>query len=184
VTLKLVTPDAVLAPADAPTVEVPPESVATIPVQKVLGLRVAEDAYGIEVDATGPVTATLRSVAGGDLTVTTASVPVTGTTALVLPTGEGVSTKRIALAGATAVGAVTVVSRAADGRELGSERLALQPQQGGLVEVPAGAALVEIVPERTAVAAAAYVSGRGGASVPFRQLVTAASVPAVGVGLR
>lgn len=182
VTLKIVTPDAVLAPAGAPTVDVPPQTVATVSLKKMLAQPAAKDAYGVEVDATAAVTATLRTVAAGDLAVTTPSPAVDTPSALVLP-ATGVKTKQVALAGATDVGAVTVISRAADGHQLKSERVAVQPRQGDLVDLPADTALVVIVPERTSIAAAAYLSGNGAASIPFRQPATSAPVPAVGVGL-
>lgn len=180
-TVKLVTPTSVLSPADAPSVQVPPETVKKVELQQLLDDKVADDAYGIEVDATGPITAGLRTVSGGDLAVTAPGASLATPAALVLPEGTD---KRVALAGATGVGAVTVVSRSAAGRELASKRVAVKPQQGAVVDVPAGAALVEVRPERTAITASVLLTGHGAAVVPFRQLVMRAEVPGVAPGLR
>ena len=184
VTVKLVTPDAVLSPEQAPTVSLPPETVRAVDVEKLVDAKVSADAFGLEIDATGPVAAALRTVSGGDLAITGPGDPVDGPAALVLPSGGSVDTKHVAIGGATHVGAVTVVSRTAEGRELASKRVAVQPQQGAYVDVPAAAAIVEVRPERTAVTASAVVQGRGLAVVPFRQLVTEAEKPSVAPGLR
>lgn len=186
-TVKIVTPDAVLAPAGAPQVSIPPQSVATVRLQGLLTQPVAKDAYGVEVDASGSVTATLRSVAGGDLAETVPATSVSEPSALVLPTGSGVRTKTVALAGASGVGAATIVSRDASGKELDSQRVALKQQQGATVDVPAGAAVVELRPERVSVRAAVVLAGRGRAGsavVPFRELALSAQLPAVAPGLR
>lgn len=183
-TVKLITPDSVLTPAQAPQVTLPPGTVQSVDLHKLLGSKVADDAFGLEVDAGGPVTASLRSVVGGDLAVTAPGASVSQPTALVLPAGPGVRSARVAIAGATHVGAVTLVSRNAHGRQLASKRVAVKPQQGAYVDLPAGTALVELRPERTAVAASVVLSGRGEAVVPFRTLVTRAEMPAVAPGLR
>lgn len=185
-TVKLVTPDAVLTPSGAPQVSIPPESVATVRLQDLLAQPVAKDAYGVEVDASGSVTATLRSITGGDLAETVPAGSVSGPSALVLPTGSGVRSKTVALAGASGVGAATIVSRDASGKELDSQRVALKQQQGATVDVPAGAAVVELRPERVSVKAAVVLAGRGRAGaavVPFRELALSAQLPAVAPGL-
>lgn len=186
-TVKLVTPDSVLSPADAPQIQIPPDSVATVSLQGVMSKSVAADAYGIEVDASGPVTATLRSLSNSDLAVTVPATGLSGASALVLPTGRGVSTKTVALAGSSGVGAATVISRDADGKQLDSQRVALKQQQGATVDVPADAVVVEVRPERVSVCASMVLGGRGrdgAAVVPFRPQSTSAEVPSVAPGLR
>ena len=186
-TVKLLTPDSVLTPAGAPQVQVAPQTVATVPLQGLLGKPVAQDAYGVEVDASGPVTAALRSIGNGDLAETVPATPITGTSAVVLPTGVGVRTKTVELAGSSGVGAATIVSRDATGKELSSKRVALKQQQGATLDVPAGAAVVEIRPEKVSVSAAVVLAGRGGAGaavVPFGELALSARVPSVAPGLR
>jgi len=185
--LKLVTPDAVISPQGAPDVQIPPHTVATVALNGLLDKPVAEDAYGIELDASGPVTTTLRSVAHGDLAVTAPAGPVSVASALVVPAGKGVTHKTVDLAGASGVGAAMVVSRDADGKQLDSTRVALKQQQGATVDVPAAAALVEVRPDRVSVSAALLVRGDGdaGAAVlPFREVAVSARVPAVAPGLR
>ncbi|MFT4081131.1 MAG: DUF5719 family protein [Nocardioides sp.] len=183
-TLKLVTPSAVLTPADAPEISIAPSSVVSVDLGDVLSGDAAEDAYGIEVTGSGAVTAALRTVRAGDLALTTPSAQVSARTAVLTPVGVG--TKQVLLAGATGVGVVTVVSRAADGSELDSTKVAIKQQQGAVVDVPRAAAMVEIEPRRTRVAASVLLAGRGrrgAAVVPFRELVTAAEVPSVQPGL-
>lgn len=186
-TVKLVTPDSVLAPAGSPTIQVPPDTVATVSLEDLMSKPVADGAYGIEVDASGPVTATLRSVAAGDLATTVPAAPLSGASALVLPAGRGVASKTVALAGSSGVGAATVISRDADGKQLASKRVALEQQQGDTVDVPAGAVVVEVRPEGVSVSAAILVAGHGrdgAAVIPFRPQSTSAQVPAVAPGLR
>jgi hypothetical protein len=77
-----------------------------------------------------------------------------------------------------------VVARAPDGRQLLDQRVSLAPDQGAVLELPEGAASVEVAPERTALRGAVLVQDGGAAVVRLRELVRAGSVPAVAPGAR
>lgn len=180
VTLRLVTPDSVFVPEGAPELSVAPGTVAEADLAELLGSEVAQGAVGLVVEASGPVTAALRSAAAGDLALTAPVGPFTAATAVLLPPGD----KRVVLGGADAVGVATVLTRAADGSELSREPVELQPELAAVVTLPDGAVRLEVVPERTGVAAAVVATGRGGTAVlGLRELVRADALPDVAPGL-
>lgn len=180
VEVKVVGVDSIFTPAGLDEIRVPPGAVRTVSLTAVLAEAIKDGAIGIRVVASDPVTSTLRSVTGGDLShaapVVPASVPMT----LLVPPGDG----RVVLADAGGVGVATVESWSADGKALDPEKIELRPGQGGVVDLPRGAVLVRVTPERTSVHAAAVVTGRSGAAVVgFRELLTRALIPDVRPGL-
>ena len=139
-----------------------------------------DGATGLLVEATGPVTATLRQVVGGDLSLLARGArPSADATAVVVPPGP----KRLLLADPDAVGVATVTAYAADGKQLVQQRVELAPDTGADVALPDEAALVTLTPERTSVRAAVLLSGTGTAVVPLRELVLTGLVPDVRPGL-
>lgn len=158
--VELVTPESVFAAVDTEELVVPPGAVARLRVASVLRAENARDAIGLRVVSTGPVTATLRSRAGGDLTNT---VPVAGTdgaTAALLPAGP----KRLLLAGAATEGVARVVARDARGRVLAEQQVQVAPERGHETGLPDGTALVTVEPDGTAVAGSVLLED-GGATV-------------------
>jgi len=159
--VRLVSANSVFTPDNAPTLDIGPQSVSRVDLADVLDSAHTDGVVGVEVVASGPVTASLRSLVDGDLSLITRS-PVTAAAASVLvPTG----TKDLVLGGATGVGAVTVVSRDASGRELSSKRVAISPQQGLTLALPSGAVRVDVTPERTQIRGSVVVHGAGGVAV-------------------
>jgi hypothetical protein len=179
-TLRLVTDGAVFAPADAKPLTIAPHSVTRTYLDDLLKADNAKDAVGVEVSADRPVTASLRSVVDGDLSILTPGRRVFTPTTVLLPAGD----KRLVLAGADAVGVATVVARAADGTQLTSKRLSLAPGRGAVLDLPGRAASVEVTPQRTALRGAVLVRDGGSAVVRLRELVRAGAVPATSPGLR
>jgi hypothetical protein len=178
--LRLVTAGSVFAPADAEPITVPSHAVVATVLDDLLAGDGAQDAIGIEVVADHRVTASLRSVADGDLSLVVPGRRVFTATTVLVPTG----TKRLALAGADAVGVATVVARGADGAELLNERVSLAPDQGAALDLPDKAVSVEVSPQRTALRGAVLVRDGGAAVVRLRELVRAGAVPAVAPGTR
>jgi hypothetical protein len=178
--LRLVTDGSVFAPSGTKPITIPPHSVAQTFLDDLLQSDNAKDAIGVEVDTDQPVTASLRSVVDGDLSVLTAGRRVFNPTTVLVPGG----TKKLVLAGADAVGVATVVARAADGSMLLTKRVALAPDQGASLDLPDRAAAVEVEPQRTAVRGAVLVQDGGSAVVRLRELVRAGAVPAVAPGTR
>lgn len=179
VEVRMVTADSVFAPEGLREVRVAPQSTARLALSEQLRAATADGVYGVQVSATGPLTAALRSVAGGDLSHAVPGTAVERRAVAVVPEGD----KRLLLADASGVGLVTVVARDADGAEVAREQVEVTPDAGGEVALPAEAVLVDVVPERTSVLGAVLISGDGAAVVRLRDLVTAGQVPQVGPGL-
>lgn len=180
VDLRVVTADSAFTPEGLDELRVPPGGVRTVTLSSVMRREVADGALGVEVTSTVPVTASLRSVVAGDLSHAAPVVPADQPMTVLVPEGQG----SVVLADAEAVGVATVAAWTADGKELEKQRVELQPGRGGVVELPEGAAVVQVTPERTSVHAVAMVTGSGGAAVlPFRTRVSSALDPDVRPGL-
>lgn len=185
VTLKLVTPDSVFTPSAAQEIVVDPQTIATVDLRAVLDTKAAADAFGVQVNATGAVTASLRSTAADDLALTVPATVVSEETRLALPPGDA----QLEIAGSTGVGVVQVVGWTSSGRRAFSRSVELVPGNGVSLDLPAGVQSVSLTPERTTVRAAVRVSragtGRGSGTtvLPLRELVRRSLVPDVAPGL-
>lgn len=185
--LRLLTPKNVLTPEGAPEISVPPHGQAQVDLTKLLGKDSAGDAYGVEIVATGPVATAMRSVDRGDVAITTATETISEPTAVVVPAGAAVGKKRVLIAGPVAKtgasGTVKVVPMTAKGKALKAKSVEIGPGLGAEVEVPAEAALIQLVPEGVEVNAAVVMSGDGDAVVPFRPLRSEVRTAGVAPGL-
>ena len=179
-TLRLVTDGSVFTPAGAEKITIQPHTVVRTYLDDLLKGDNAEDAVGVEVDSDQPVTASLRSIVDGDLSILAPGRRVFNPTTVVLPGGR----KQLVLAGADAVGVATVVARAADGTELLDKRVSLAPDRGAALDLPRRAATVDVTPQRTSVRGAVLLQDDGSAVVRLRELVRAGAVPAVAPGTR
>ncbi|ABL80927.1 MULTISPECIES: DUF5719 family protein [unclassified Nocardioides] len=159
--VRVVTDDSVFAPKGLHEIRIAPQSVQRVAVSHVLGPAISDGATGLLVTATAPVTATLRSFVEGDLSHAVADQTLDGPATVLLPEGGKGVAKTVQLAGATRTGAVTVVARSASGQELDSTRVDITPDRGVTVKLPADAVLVTVTPERTTLAGAVLVSGKG-----------------------
>ncbi len=185
--VRVVTRDSVFAPKGLPEIRVAPQSVERVSLSSVLGPAIPDGATGLLVSASGPVTATLRSVVAGDLSHAVAGDVLDGPATVLLPTGGKDVDKTVELAGATRTGSVSVVARSASGEELDTTRVDITPDRGVSVKLPAGAVLVTVTPERTSVTGAVLVTATGktagAAVVPLRLPALNALVPDVRPGL-
>jgi hypothetical protein len=182
--LQFVTEDSVFAPQGVPEIRIPPQSVQRVSVSSELGPAIQDGATGVRVTSSGPVTATLRSYVGGDLSHAVPADVVETTATVLLPEGAKGDKKSVLLAGATRAGDVTVTSRSASGEELDSTKVEITPNHGVTVPLPVGAVLVTVTPARTVVTGSAMVSGKSGAAVlPLREPVLSGLIPAVRPGL-
>lgn len=180
--VQVVSPTATFAPAGLEPVRVPPGGTATVSLDGVLADATAQGATGLQVTSTGPLSAGLRQLVGGDLTLAAPTPSLEATSAAVLPDGQA----RLLLAGPDAVGVATVSAYAAGGRQLDRQRVELSLGAGADVALPAGTALVTVTAERTGVHAAALVSaadGSGSTVVALREPVLTSRVPAVRPGV-
>lgn len=175
-TVRIVTEDSTFAPRAIDEITIAPGSVERVSLAAVLSAT--DGALGVVVDGTEPITATVRSFVGGDLSHAVALPTVTATTTQLVPPGA----KRLLVSGASRVGVVTVVARAADGRQLASSRTELTPGRGAAIRLPPDAVLLTITPQRTSLVGAVQVRGDGTAVVPLRDLVSSALIPDVRAG--
>jgi len=178
-TIKVITASSVFAPSGVEPVRIAPDTTTTVSLSDVLTQAVQDGATGLLVESSAPVTASMRQVVGGDLSLLTPAPPVTGTSAVVVPAGP----KRLLIGDPSAVGVATVTSYAVGGKQLDQQRVELVPDGGADVTLPDAAALVTVIPERTSVRAAVLLSGTGTAVVPLRELVLTGLVPDVRPGL-
>lgn len=180
VALEVVTKESEFAPADAEEIRVAPRSTETIDVTDLLQGRAARGALGLRLDATQPVTASLRTVAGGDLFHAVAGDRITDRAALAMPRGPS----RLVLAGADGVGVATYVVLDESGKEIARERVELTPGEASRIKLPREGAVLDLVVERSGAVAALEVGPPGLAVVPLRGLVVEGRVPDVRPALR
>jgi hypothetical protein len=98
------------APQDGATLTVPPGSTATVPVRSVFD----GGPLAIRVTSPQPVAATVRTVTAGDVAFATGVRPVSGSTALAVPSG----TVRLVLSSVGPASSTTVTAFSAKGEEL------------------------------------------------------------------
>ena len=175
-TVRLVTRDAVLAPAGLDELSIAPQSVAKLDLTDVLRGPAAEGAVGVQVDSPQPLTVSLRSRTGQGLADTISGTPVSGPTAAVVPLGRA----QLVVAGAEGPGAVSVVARSEEGRRLTTTRVEVAAGRAATVDLPKGTRLLEVSSSRTRVTAAVVVdAGADVGVVRLRPLLRSALVPDV-----
>ena len=177
-TVRIVTEESVFAPRDVPDLRIPPQSTIRLDVDGALAKALTEGATGLLVTSNEPVSTTLRTYAGGDLSHAVPDPLLDGPATVLLPEGQ----KQLLLGGATAAGVVEVVARSANGKELATRRVEVAPDRGYSVGLPEGAVLVTATPMRAEVSGAVLTSGGGVAVVPLTQPATSGLVPSVRPG--
>lgn len=179
-TLQVVTDSSVFTPEGADDVVLPPGSVTRVSLRRALGRDALDGAVGLRVSTAVPVTASLRTFAGGDLAHTPVVEPVAEATSLLLPRGGGT----LLLSGASGAGSVEVVARGVDGEVVLRKVRDVVADRGYEVRLPADAALVEVVPSGTSVTGAVLTSGPAGSAVlPLVELARRGLVAQVRPGL-
>lgn len=156
VTLKVIAPESVFAPAEIQEVQVAPGALVSVRLDEVLGRETREGAVGIQLESTRPVTSSLSSLVRGDLALTGPATTVADEATALLPGGRS----SVVLAGAAGAGLAVVVSRDDQGRRLDEQRIELTPGRAFVAELPRRAALVQITVQRTTVSAALLATGR------------------------
>ncbi len=143
VEVKIVTEDAAFTPQGLKELRVPPGAVASLPLTKVVRQQIRDGALGLRVESTAPVTASLRSTIGGDLSFAAPVAPSDTPMSALVPAGDA----SVVLADADAVGVATVTAWSEAGKELVTKRVELKRGTGGKVDLPRGAALVRVAPQ-------------------------------------
>lgn len=178
--LKVVTERSEFTPSAAQDVRIAPGAVTTVDLGRLLASKAARGATGLRLDSTQPVTASLRTLAGGDLSHAVPGTAVTSRAALALPSGA----KRLVLGGATALGVATWRAVDADGRRLEQERVEIGPGTSRRIKLPADAALVDVRLERTEAVVVVEAGPPGLVVLPMTELVVSGQVPDVRPALR
>lgn len=139
------------APTGLDEIVVQPGAVTSVDLTAVIGSALgegAEGAVGIEVDATGPVVASLRSGEAAEESAAAVATPVPELTAsgdlgAVLPPGLSAGSVVVANTGGDEA-TPEVVVRDASGAQIGSQELTLAASAATRVDLPAQAARVEV----------------------------------------
>ena len=176
VELRLVGLDSEFAPAGVEELRLAPESVQEVDLGRVLRGRVAEDVQAVRLDATAPVTATLRTQVSDDLALAVAGPRVDSEAGVALPAGA----KRIVVTGATAPGVVVLQAWDADGEEVVSERrVEIEPATATRIRLPDDAVMALVRLGRTSAVVSVEVVDRGLSVLPLHQLVMTGLLPDV-----
>jgi hypothetical protein len=173
VVVRVVTKDSAFRPQGLEDVRVPPHAVKRVPLSAILGAAVKDGAVGVSLEATHPVTATLRSFVDGDVSHAVPVAAVTEATQAILPAGRAT-----VLLTSDSVGSAEVSVRADDG-DTWTRKVDLAPGRTVLVRLPKGASLVEVTPTGTAVRGVVVVQDDGAAVVGLHELVRTGLVPHV-----
>jgi hypothetical protein len=181
VALKLASEESEFTPSGVEEVTIAPGSVREVDLSGVLRGSALQGVQALRLEATGPVTASLRTRTATDLALSVAGPTVTGEAAVALPDGS----KRLVIVGADAPGVVTLRAWDADGDPVVRERrVEIDPATASRLRLPDEAVLAVVGVERTGVVAALEVDDRGLSVLPLSQLETSSQVPEVGPAQR
>ncbi|NYE37463.1 hypothetical protein F4692_002596 [Nocardioides cavernae] len=173
VDLELVSEDSEFAPSGVDEVTLPPATVSEVDLSGVLRGRTLQGVQALRLEATGPVTASLRTRTPADLALSVAGPTVSTDTAVALPEGA----KRLVVTAATAPGVVTLQAWDADGAEVVRERrVEIDPATAARLRLPDDAALALVRLDRTSAVVSLEVDDRGLSVLPLSQLEATSEV--------
>lgn len=178
--LEVVGRESEFAPAGTEEIRVAPGSTETIDVTELLRGGAARGALGLRLDATLPVTATLRTVAGRDLSHAVAGARIEARAALALPRGQS----RLVLAGAVGDGEATYIVTDQDGERIARKRVELTAGVARRITLPRRGAVVDLIVERSGVVASIEAAPPGLVVLPLAELPVVGRVPDVRPALR
>jgi hypothetical protein len=184
--VKIVTGDTSFVPAGLDTITVKAGATTSVSLTKVLDKALADGALGVEIVADGPVTASVLTDLGTDLSMTVPDTVIRSEAATLLPVAAGKGA--IAVTGtlylsADSAGAATVTAYDASGKKLLDKRVGEQQGHTVAVRLPRGAAFVKVVPESTDLRGAVVLTGAGASVIPLHELLTQGLVPQIQPGL-
>jgi hypothetical protein len=171
VVVRVVTSDSAFRPEGLDDIRVPPHSVVRVPLTGSLGQAVKDGAVGVQLEATRPVTATLRSFVAGDISDAVPLTPFSEATQAILPDGQST-----VLLSSAFVAAAEVVSYNGDGDQKTSA-VDLSPGRTVSVKLPKDAVLVTVTPSSAPVRGAVVTTDGGTSVLGLRELVRTRLVP-------
>jgi hypothetical protein len=164
VSVEVVGTTGTFAPKDVPPVTVAPGSVASVSIGSVFN----GDPLALRVTSTQPVTASVRTVTGGDVAFSTGVRPIRGTTAFAVPRGTG----DLVLSSAGRASSVELTAYDASGKQLLDRSVDVAKASSVGTRLPAGTRYVRLVAAAADAVAGFSVSDATG-------VATAGIVPAI-----
>jgi hypothetical protein len=186
--VRIVTGDTSFVPAGLKPQTIAPGATVSLSLTSELRKALGDGAVGIAVQATAPITTSLRTSLHQDRVLTVPDDPFAHEAATLLPvvTGNGAklhqTTARVLLA-ADAAGSVTVTAYDASGTRVLHRTIGTQKGRTASIALPKGAALVDVVPQRTNVTGSVLVNGDGASVLPLHELLVKGLVPQISPGL-
>ena len=173
VVLELVSEESEFAPAGLDEITLAPATVREVDLSGVLRGQKADGVQALRVEATGPVTAAVRTRVADDLALAVAGPGITEEAGVALPAGA----KRLVVVGATAPGVLTLQAWDEDGEVVVRERrVEIDPATAARVRLPDDAVLALVTLDRTAAVVSLEVDDRGLSTLPLAQLETSSQV--------
>ncbi|GAB2983383.1 DUF5719 family protein [Nocardioides montaniterrae] len=175
-TVRVLNNDSVFTPTGSQPVDVPPQTVVRVPLDKAVPKSAVKGMLGLVVESDLPLLGTTRGVAG-DLSVVGASPTITAPTAAIVPDAP----TRLLLGGALRAGTIHVSVLDARGKVLLADKaISISAGRGAALTLPKKAAVVTIDPRNTSIAASlAVAEAKARTVVPVRDTTVHAEVPAV-----
>ena len=188
VSVKIVARQSEFAPEGVEDLQVAPHSTGRMAISSAVSSALSDGGLGVALTASVPVTATLRSVVGGDVSHAVPGERFSEPAAVLLPATSGkgrrAPTREVVLGGSTSAGTASVVALDADGTTLRESTIEVEPGRGYTVKLPSGTRQVRVEPGRASLYGAVVTAGAGGASVaPLTAPVTEGLVPDVRPGV-
>ncbi len=176
--VRIVTEDSVFSPEGAEDVVIAPETTRRISLTSALRGADIDDAIGLLVESTVPVTTAVRSFVDGDLSHAVPAESVTDASTVIAAPGE----KRLLLGGANRSGSVVVRATSAEGERVADERVEVAGR-GYVVPLPRQAVLVRVIPRNVGIAGSVMSSDDGVAVVRLRSSLRTGLIADVRPGL-
>jgi hypothetical protein len=185
--VRIVTGDTSFVPAGLKPVSIAPGATASLSLTVELRKALQDGAVGVAVQATAPVTASLRTTLADDRVLTVPADPISQEAATLLPvvTGKAAKQHQVSaqvLLSADAAGSVTVTAYDASGQRVLNRTVGTQKGRTSSVSLPKGTALVDVVPQRTKVSGSVVVTGDGATVIPLHELLVKGLVPQISPG--
>lgn len=193
--VKIITGDTSFVPEGMSPTQLAPGTTTSVVLTKVLSTALRDGAVGIEVQSTGPVTASVVTQLPGDRVTTVPNAAFSHEAAIPLPVGspptkgpqgkgpQGKATVSADLRlAADAAGAGVVDAYSSTGRRLMHTVVAEQQGRTATVHLPAGTAFLRVIAQRTPLRAAVVLTGNGATVIPLHELLVRGLVPQIAPG--
>jgi hypothetical protein len=185
--VRIVTGDTSFVPAGLKPVTIAPGATTSLSLTSELRQALQDGAVGVAVQATAPITTSLRTTLATDRVLTVPADAIAQEAATLLPvvTGKAAEKHQVdahVLLTADAAGSVTVTAYDASGARVLHRTVGTQKGRTSSVSLPKGTALVDVVPQRTNVNGSVVVTGDGATVIPLHQLLVKGLVPQISPG--